>query len=373
MRWRIGLGILLVTGLGLGLKLRLLSGLIGEETLRTVAAIDAAVAVLLLIFSVAILTGHLSYLRELVRHLHIVVGGRRDLRMPVRGDGVAADLGHGINELLGSVPQDEGLSSSTPGIRRVVRPGEATDPKLRARILGPVGRALDTPEPGADFGEGVGPVRVRPRDASGEPSASTPPTSAAAAGEVPRFDTEVSGPPDQEQVVEPSLDMASAEDSLPPSRTDGRDAGPGAVERGDEDVTVQGRPESGAGSAVAVADDNLAPSDDEDLPVAPAADLSASDSSVPFASAVSLHDVPALDDVVADARRDLFEAYLSAKKRLGEDVAEVTYQAFDQQLDDLEVQLKAERGCDDVRFNVRVVDGRVALQPRLVRNKAQVS
>jgi hypothetical protein len=301
-----------------------------------------------------------------VRQLHLIAGGRRDLRMPVRGDGLAADLGQGINELLGAVVPDEGLSSSTPGIRRVVRPGEATDPKLRARILGPVGRAPEAASAHPDLDEGVGPVRVRPRDSQAV---------------IAHYDTEVSGPPELDARIEPHLD--APEIDAPPAVATSAGPEPEAAAAADAVAPTSATDEAVAEPALPASpgEPDAAPraagptDDDEVLPAEPVIDpgVGGNGSSVSFASAVSLVEAPPIAGDVPDSRRSLFDVYLSAKKRLGEDVEAVSYEVFDHELGALESQLKQERGCDDVRFDVRVVDGRVALQPRLVRHKALVS
>jgi len=320
MRLRICLGIIVLIGLALALKIRHLSGLVSEETLRIIVAIDVGAVVALFIYAIAVLSSHQARLKDIVRGIAVFRGGRKEYRVPTRGGGTITDLAKQVNLLLAGGDEEE--TSGASGFRRIVRPGEVTDPRMRAQILGAVAR------PGASQisaapGDTVGSVKVRARDSANDSEEPTelPPSPQPQ----PTNDTDISGPRDS-MVDEPEPAVEVAEPQAAPEP---------AVE-----------PES----------QQLLPSESE--------------SGVAFVPALS---TPGAVNAESEeiARRELFETFVAEKKRLGESTDELEFDTFDQELDDVAEQLKRDKGCDDVRFDVRVADGKVAVQPRLVRAKAQ--
>jgi len=347
MRLRICVIIVAVLAAGLALKLQLLGGLVGEETLRAIAAVDAAAAVGLTIIVFISLTAHLALLGDIVRSVRAYLAGRREHRVPVRGGRTVIELGRVINEVLANVDEGEGKNPATPGFRRVVRPADASNPKLRAA-------GGDSERAGPEYGDDVGPVRVhqrvdpeayQPTIREGPRGLETPVSASvvkpAAAASIQTYDTEISGPPDEALAAQTTADD-----------------------------------ESDLGAAVAASQIEVAPPVEELAPASAASEstkaAAGNESQVSFVAALSGPGAPATPDAGVE-RRELYDSYISEKRRLGEPTDELDFNAFEKLLDDVSAQLKQERGCEEVRFDVRIAAGKVALQPRLVRQKAQAS
>lgn len=357
MRLRICVIIVAVLAAGLALKLQLLGGLVGEETLRAIAAVDAAAAVGLTLIVFISLTAHLALLGDIVRSVRAYLAGRRDHRVPVRGGRTVVELGRVINEVLANADEGDGKNPATPAFRRVVRPADASNPKLRAQ-------GSDGDRPASPYGDDVGPVRVQrridpeafqPTIREGPRSLETPaPASegkplAAPTPPIKTYDTEISGPSDEVLAAQAAVD----EQPLPPGAAD------------EEPI-----------AATAASQVEVAPPVEEPLPAPTAAAETAlaagNESQVSFVAALSGPGEPAAPAVGVE-RRELYDSYISEKRRLGEPTDELDFAAFEKLLDDVAAQLKQERGCEEVRFDVRIAAGKVALQPRLVRQKAEAS
>jgi len=356
MRLRICLGLLVLAALALALKVRYLSGVISEQNMQTVIAIDVGASIALLIYTLAILSSQHARLKELIRGLIAFRAGRREYRAPVRGGDVLSELAKGINKILAGDEEEE--VSGPVGFRRVVRPSDATDPRMRAKILGVVG-SPDAPAMELDPGEEVGPVRRRPREPQPD---DTQGIVAPVSGQ--SYDTEVSGPRDS--VVEAHHDPEPAPAAEPDQRADDQDA-PAA--RGDTlppqpsavDEPAEDEPEP---EPVAAADSEPEAEPEPE----PRALPSETESGVAFAPVLSTPGaVSAEDDDLA--RRELYETFIAEKARLGEPTDDLDFGGFEQLLEDVASQLKVEEDVEQVRFDIRVHDGKVALQPRLVRNK----
>lgn len=382
MRLRLGLGLLVVLGLGLGLKVKLLSGLIGENTRWTLIGIDGAALLLLLVYSVAALTSHLARLREMLSSLDIYLDGRHDHRLPVYGTGLLTDLSRRINDVLAHDAEDERMDSATPGIKRVVRPGEVTDPAMRALLIAPP----NDPEGSASVvgREGVGPVRVR-RRGDGDP--------------LEHYDTEVSHPAFDDQAPEDAEDSAHpalAQANAPSTETKEQELSRSVDEDDDDEIQdpsdrdadqmaedlavnvqfsdagmteAQAQPAEPAEPAAPASAGSLAPpADDEMADDSP----STADSDAQPADKTGKALVKDLELSSEDLRRQLFKDYLQAKQDLGESIEEdLDFAKFNADLDELAANIIRDRGCEDVRFEVRVQNNSVALQPRLVRGKSQ--
>lgn len=63
-------------------------------------------------------------------------------------------------------------------------------------------------------------------------------------------------------------------------------------------------------------------------------------------------------------RQRLYNDYVTAKKNLGEDVSEITYEGFTGRLDKNIAKLKVAHKARDIKFDVVVRDGRVVLKPQ---------
>ncbi|WP_428267949.1 MXAN_5187 family protein [Haliangium sp.] len=87
--------------------------------------------------------------------------------------------------------------------------------------------------------------------------------------------------------------------------------------------------------------------------------------------------ITAIDDVFAsgvhdtgeigpidDSYRDVFEEFLALKRKCGEPTASLTYEKFAGKLRKSRDSLMAKHGCDDVKFQVYVKDGRAALKAK---------
>ncbi|MBN2361202.1 MAG: hypothetical protein JXR83_17235 [Deltaproteobacteria bacterium] len=351
MRLRICVIIVAVLAAGLAIKLRLLAGLVGEETLRAIAAVDAAAAVGLTVIVLISLTAHLALLGDIVRSVRAYLAGRRDHRVPVRGGRTVIELSRVINEVLSHVDEDDGKNPATPAFRRVVRPADASSPKLRAQ-------SADDDRGGVDYGDEVGPVRVHQRgdpaayeptirDGPRPPDAFSPPTAP-----VPQtYDTEISGPPDEVVAAQQAAGEAAEAVAAP-------------MPSGQVELVPPIEEPAPASTAV----EPVAPATEEGAGAAAAE----RDSKVSFVAALSGPEEPAQTEAGVE-RRELFDSYVSEKRRLGEPTDELDFTAFERLLDDVAAQLKRERGCEEVRFDVRIAAGKVALQPRLVRQKEQAS
>jgi len=350
MRLRICVIIVAVLAAGLALKLQLLGGLVGEETLRAIAAVDAAAAVGLTLIVFISLTAHLALLGDIVRSVRAYLAGRRDHRVPVRGGRTVVELGRVINEVLANVDEGDGKNPATPAFRRVVRPADASNPKLRAQ-------SGDSDRPASEYGDDVGPVRVhqrvdpeayQPTIREGPRPLETPaPTTAArpmavAQPAIKTYDTEISGPSDEVLAAQAEVEAASSE------------------------------PVATIASQVEVAPPVEEPAPAVAAPAAEPAAVAGNESQVSFVAALSGPGEPAAPDAGVE-RRELYDSYISEKRRLGEPTDELDFAGFEKLLDDVAAQLKQERGCEEVRFDVRIAAGKVALQPRLVRQKAQAS
>lgn len=71
----------------------------------------------------------------------------------------------------------------------------------------------------------------------------------------------------------------------------------------------------------------------------------------------------------ADARDDLFEEYLSARRSCGEDVSGLTRNRLDKLLGQQERAIRERYACEDVRFRVVVENGRTKLKATPVGRK----
>ena len=329
MRLRLALGLSVVLGLAAGLKYKLLLGLVGPDTLWTLLGIDAAALLLLLVYSVAALTAHLTALREMLNSLDIYIDGRHEHRLPVQGSGLLTDLSRRMNEVLSHDAEGEEMNSATPGIKRVVRPAEVTDPHRRGALLSSPQAANETA--GRDtMGEGVGPVRVRRRDSQGQ---------------IEGFDTEVT--PVGAQDFDAHEDAESA-DAVHGSSAAHNDSGNAFESLAAGSSIVEAAASSDAKSSV---DDDDLQEADKDTNIQSDADEA---------------------EPELEPRRLLHKEYLETKRSFGESVEdELDFVQFNADLDDLAQSLMQERGCIDVRFELRIQDGTVALQPRLIREKSQ--
>ena len=379
MRLRLGFGLLVVLSLAAGLQYKLLLGLVGPDTLWTLIGIDAAALLLLLVYSIAALTAHLTALREMLSSLDIYMDGRHDHRLPVQGSGLLTDLSRRINDVLAHDAEADEMNSATPGIKRVIRPAEITDPNRRAALLSsPQTDSQDSVViPG---GEGVGRVRVRRRDS---------------APEIERFDTEVGAPDfaqrDDDKEAQPShVSLAGnafdslAEDAPAPEadevadKTDVAAADTSAQRDEDPADELGAKAKDKAQDASSAQQQDASLSDDEAgdkdsanhdsvSKDAPEQDRATQDQSADLPDS-DLPDPGAQDD----PRRRLHEEYLQAKKRVGESVAaDLDFGDFNAKLDALRDQIIRERNCQDVRFELRVDDDSVALQPRIIRAKSR--
>jgi hypothetical protein len=65
-----------------------------------------------------------------------------------------------------------------------------------------------------------------------------------------------------------------------------------------------------------------------------------------------------------DKFREVFESYVSAKKKTGQAPGKLSYDHFKRQLEARAKQLRVERGYDDVDFGVSIKGGKVSLVAR---------
>ncbi|MEL6181546.1 MAG: MXAN_5187 C-terminal domain-containing protein, partial [Myxococcota bacterium] len=65
-------------------------------------------------------------------------------------------------------------------------------------------------------------------------------------------------------------------------------------------------------------------------------------------------------------QRRIFDEYITAKKRLGEDVSEIDYEGFVERMKKNVAKLKVRHNARDIRFSVVVRDGKVVLKPQPV-------
>ena len=390
MRLRMALGLTVVLGLSAGLEYKLLRGLVGPDTLWTLIGIDAAALLLLLVYSIAALTAHLTALREMLNSLDIYIDGRHEHRLPVQGSGLLTDLSRRINDVLAHDAEREEMNSATPGIKRVVRPAEVSDPHRRAALLSSP-QASDKAPVSVAPGEGVGPVRVRRRDSQGE---------------IARFDTEVSAPDFvQDTAADDGEDAKAATSSSAVGNAFETLAGTDSIvqdapKSGSDEVKDSAEPtdvvqaeapseqrsekNSGLSAANKEADADAETDAETDAEHAPAADPDADALKNDVAAGADSNDKISSDqataddgddeddDAESDPRRLLHEEYLQAKKRFGEPIEdELDFVQFNANLDALAERIINERGCLDVRFELRIQDGTVALQPRIIREKSR--